>query len=368
MLKAISCTLMRGGTSKGLFFAAADLPANATDRDRVLLAAMGSPDVRQIDGVGGAHPLTSKVAVLSRSRRDDADVDYLFLQVSVDKAEVSDSQNCGNLLAAVGPWSIENGWVSIAGDVTDVRVHMVNTKSLAVARVDTRGGAVQYEGSTRIDGVPGSAAPIALEFLDVAGSSCGSLLPTGAVTDRVDDLEITCIDNGMPVIIVLGRDLSLTGDESPAQIEANATLRERIEALRLAVGPRMNLGDVTKKTVPKICLVGPPRAGGVIATATFIPHRVHEAIGVLGAVSVATACAIPGSVAYKAAKRSPAAGSRIDVEHPSGFFSVDVDVDVRGREISVRRASLMRTARKLLRGDVFVPEAAWKYSSDGSVK
>jgi 4-oxalomesaconate tautomerase len=362
MLRPIPCTLMRGGTSKGLFFAAHDLPSAAADRDRVLLAAMGSPDVRQIDGVGGAHPLTSKVAVISRSQRADADVEYLFLQVAVDKPQVSDSQNCGNLLAAVGPWAIESGWVPVNGDVTDVRIHMTNTQSLAVASVDTRGGAVQYEGSARIDGVPGTAAPIALEFLDVAGSSCGSLLPTGNAIDRHGDLEITCIDNGMPVIIVLAHALGLTGRETPAQLEGNAPLRDRIETLRLAVGPRMNLGDVSKKTVPKICLVSAPRAGGTIATATFIPHRVHEAIGVLGAVSVATACAIPGSVAYQVAhqvKRGASGRSRVDVEHPSGFFSVDVEVAIRGADVAVRRASLMRTARKLMQGSVFVPGAAW---------
>jgi 4-oxalomesaconate tautomerase len=235
---------------------------------------------------------------------------------------------------------------------------MTNTQSLAVASVDTRGGAVQYEGTARIDGVPGTAAPIALEFLDVAGSSCGSLLPTGNAIDRHGDLEITCIDNGMPVIIVLARALGLTGQETPAQLEADAPLRDRIEALRLAVGPRMNLGDVSKKTVPKICLVSAPRAGGTIATATFIPHRVHEAIGVLGAVSVATACAIPGSVAYQVAQRA-SGRSRVDVEHPSGFFSVDVEVEIRGADVAVRRASLMRTARKLMQGSVFVPGAAW---------
>jgi 4-oxalomesaconate tautomerase len=359
VLKSIPCTLMRGGTSKGLFFNADDLPSNPTHRDRLLLAAMGSPDVRQIDGVGGAHPLTSKVAVISRSRRADADVDYLFLQVAVDEARVSDTQNCGNLLAGVGPWSIENGLVHAAGDRTDVRIHMMNTRSLAVARVDTRDGTVQYQGDARIDGVPGTAAPIALEFLDVAGSSCGTLLPTGHAVDRHGDFEITCIDNGMPVIIVLARDVGVSGAESPAQLEANETLKEKIEELRLAWGPRMNLGDVAAKTVPKVCLVSAPRSGGNIATATFIPHRVHEAIGVLGAVSVATACAIPGSVAHKAAVRAANAGSRVDVEHPSGFFSVDVEVEVGASRIEVRRASLMRTARKLMRGDVFVPGAAW---------
>jgi 4-oxalomesaconate tautomerase len=363
LLTAIPCTLMRGGTSKGLFFHAPDLPEDREQRDRVLLAAMGSPDVRQIDGVGGAHPLTSKVAVVSRSTRNDADVDYLFLQVAVDKAQVLDSQNCGNLLAAVGPWALENGLVALQGDETAVRIHMVNTQSLAVARIRTQARLVQYDGDARIDGVPGTAAPIALEFLDVAGSSCGSLLPTGRVVDDHGGIPITCIDNGMPVIIVRAADLGVSGAESPAELEGNAALREKVESLRLAWGPRMNLGDVARKTVPKISLVAAPRAGGHIATATFIPHRVHEAIGVLGAVSVATACAIPGSVAAQVAA-SVAAGSRVEVEHPSGFFSVDVDVDVdvavEGQGFKVRRASLLRTARKLMHGEVFVPGAVWR--------
>jgi len=289
-------------------------------------------------------------------------VDYLFLQVAVDRAEVSDSQNCGNLLAAVGPWAIENGLAPVSGDETAVRIHLVNTHSLAVARVDTRHGAVQYEGDARIDGVPGTAAPVSLEFLDVAGSSCGALLPTGNVIDRHRDIEITCIDNGMPVIIVRARDLGVTGAETPVQLESNRELKEKIEVLRLAVAPRMNLGDVSRKTVPKICLVSAPRAGGDIATATFIPHRVHEAIGVLGAVSVATACVLPGSVAHQVARRvdKPAAGaaSRIDVEHPTGFFSVEVDIEL-GGEMRVRRSSLLRTARKLMQGTVFVPRSVW---------
>jgi 4-oxalomesaconate tautomerase len=361
MLTAIPCTIMRGGTSKGLFFLADDLPADREQRDRVLLAAMGSPDLRQIDGLGGAHPLTSKVAVISRSQRGDAQVDYLFLQVSVDQAQVSDSQNCGNLLAAVGPWAIEQGLVPMAGDDTPVRIHMVNTQSLAVAHVNTRGGAVQYEGDARIDGVPGTAAPIALEFLDVAGSSCGSLLPTGNVIDLHQGVQITCIDNGMPVIIVRARDLGVTGAETPAQLEANGELKRAVEELRLAVGPRMNLGDVTRKTVPKICLVSAARAGGDIATATFIPHRVHEAIGVLGAVSVATACRVPGSVAHQVAATT-SSGPRVDVEHPTGFFSVEVEVDTQGAEVQVRRASLLRTARKLMRGEVFISGSAWTRS------
>jgi 4-oxalomesaconate tautomerase len=360
MLTAIPCTLMRGGTSKGLYFAAQALPADRATRDRVLLAAMGSPDPRQIDGVGGAHPLTSKVAVISRSPRSDADVDYLFLQVVVDKAEVSDSQNCGNILAGVGPWAIENGFVNAQRDVTSVRIHMVNTGAIAVARVQTPNGRVEYEGDARIDGVPGTAAPIPTDFLDVAGSSCGALLPTGCAVDMVDGIEVTCIDNGMPVVVLRAADFGKTGDESPEALEADTQLKARIEKIRLALGPRMNLGDVAKKTVPKMSLVSPARHGGIIATRTFIPHRVHEAIGVLGAVSVATACVLPGSVAAKVAGiTDPQSIKQLEVEHPTGFFTVDMDVAFENGELRVRRAALLRTARKLMSGQVFVPSSVW---------
>jgi 4-oxalomesaconate tautomerase len=360
MLRAIRCTLMRGGTSKGLYFHERDLPAERETRDRVLLAAMGSPDVRQIDGVGGAHPLTSKVAVIRKSSDARADVDYLFLQVVVDKAEVSDSQNCGNILAGVGPWAIEQGLVPVAGPVTPVRIHMVNTASIAVAYVPTPNGAVEYEGETRIDGVPGTAAAIPLEFLDVAGSSCGALLPTGSVVDEVRGVSITCIDNGMPVVLLRAADFDLSGEETPEQLEANSALKAKIEAIRLEIGPRMNLGDVTKKTVPKMCLVSPPRQGGAVSTRTFIPHRVHESIGVLGAVSVATACMVPGSVAAQLAQLSgKSTTQRIDVEHPTGFFTVDMEVALEGDQVNVRRSALLRTARKLMSGEVFVPGAIW---------
>jgi len=362
MLRAIPATLMRGGTSKGLYFNVRDLPGERSARDRVLLAAMGSPDIRQIDGVGGAHPLTSKVAVIGPSTRPDADVDYLFLQVVVDKAEVSDSQNCGNILAGVGPWAIENGLINPAGATTPVRIHMVNTQSVAVAHVPTPGGSVEYEGDARIDGVPGTAAGISIDFLDVAGSSCGALFPTGNVSDRVDGIEVTCIDNGMPVVILDAAAFDLSGDESPEALEANAALKQRVEKIRLALGPRMNLGDVAKKTVPKMSLVSPARHGGQLNTRTFIPHRVHEAIGVLGAVSVATACAVPGTVAARFAGRGRAAATgpqRLEIEHPTGFFTVEMDVTGSGSDLRVNRSALLRTARKLMRGEVYVPAAAW---------
>ena len=355
MLKAIPCTAMRGGTSKGLFFLAADLPADIAGRDAVLLSAMGSPDERQIDGMGGAHPLTSKVAVVGPSSRQDADVDYLFLQVVVDKAEVSDSQNCGNMLAGVGPFAIEQGLVAAAGNVTPVRIHMVNTGAIAQAFVPTPGGAVEYEGDSRIDGVPGNAAAIPIDFLDVAGSSCGALLPTGNVVDEVQGVQVTCIDNGMPVVVLKASDFGKTGRESPAELEADPELRKRVEAIRLELGPRMNLGDVAKKTVPKMTLVSPPEKGGLVGTRTFIPHRVHEAIGVLGAVSVATACVLKGSVAAQVAGITAKDGAqRLEIEHPTGFFTVDMDVSQGPGGIEIRKSALLRTARKLMRGEVYV--------------
>jgi 4-oxalomesaconate tautomerase len=362
MLRAIPATLMRGGTSKGLYFNVRDLPGERAARDRVLLAAMGSPDVRQIDGVGGAHPLTSKVAVIGPASRADADVDYLFLQVVVDKAEVSDSQNCGNILAGVGPWAIENGLVAITGPTTPVRIHMVNTGSIAVAHVPTPDGAVEYEGDARIDGVPGTAAGISIEFLDVAGSSCGALFPTGNPSDRIDGIELTCIDNGMPVVLLAAEDFGITGAESPEALEANAELKARVEQIRLQIGPRMNLGEVAKKTVPKMSLISPGRHGGNLNTRTFIPHRVHEAIGVLGAVSVATACMVPGTVAARMVGRGSAGRRRLEIEHPTGFFTVEMDVTGQGSEVRVTRSALLRTARKLMRGEVFVPSSAWSAS------
>lgn len=358
MQTAIPATLMRGGSSKGLYFLAGDVPPDTTTRDRVLLAAMGSPDLRQIDGVGGAHPLTSKVAIVGPATRDDADVDYLFLQVVVDKAEVSDAQNCGNLLAGVAPFAIECGLADAADGVTQVRIHMVNTGSVAVARVQTPGGRVSYEGEACIDGVPGTAAPVMLDFLDVAGASCGALLPTGNAKDIVEGIEVTCIDNGMPIVVLRAADFGLRGDEAPEVLEADAQLKARVEAIRLAAGPKMNLGDVSNKTVPKMTLLSAPKQGGAIATRTFIPHRVHQAIGVLAAVSVATACVMPGSVAAGIAAVG-AGESTLNIEHPSGFFTVEIDVVRDGGQIAVRRSALLRTARKLMAGEVFVPARLW---------
>jgi 4-oxalomesaconate tautomerase len=359
---AIPSMLMRGGTSKGLYFKASDLPEDMDTRDRVLLAAMGSPDERQIDGIGGAHPLTSKVAIVSLSNSDELDIDYLFLQVMVDKGIVSDAQNCGNILAGVGPYAIEAGMLPATGTTTDVRIHMLNTGAKAIARVQTPDGKVEYDGQARIDGVPGTSAAVPIDFLDIAGSSCGALLPTGQVKDSIKGIEVTCIDNGMPVVLLKASDFGLAGTESPEELETNLELKNRIEAIRLEAGKRMNLGDVSGKTVPKMSLISAAQHGGSLNTRTFIPHRVHEAIGVLGSVSVATACMLPGSVAQDFAdelsnKLSTESVNQLSIEHPTGSFSVEVEVELGDKgEFSVKRAALLRTARLLMRGEVYVPE------------
>lgn len=350
----ISCMIMRGGTSKGAYFLADDLPVDPAERGDVLLRIMGSPDERQIDGIGGAHPLTSKVAVVRKSDRDDADVDYLFLQVSVDAPLVSDRQNCGNLLAGVGPFAVERGLVEVGGGSTaSVRVYLVNTDSIATARFPVTDGVPRYDGTTTIDGVPGTAAAVELGFEGIAGGSCGALLPTGNVVDVIDDVEVTLIDNGMPVVVLRGSDVGITGSESPAELEADATLRRRLETIRLQAGPLMHLGDVTDTTVPKLTMVSAPTAGGDISTRTFIPHRCHDAIGVLGAVSVATAALLPGSPAARPLRPGAGTDGTVTCEHPTGAFTASVELDHAADPPLVRRAGIIRTARPLMDGVVF---------------
>ena len=344
---------MRGGTSKGGYFLAADLPADAAERDAFLLRAMGSPDPRQIDGMGGADPLTSKVAVVRKSEREGIDVDYLFLQVFVDQAIVSDAQNCGNILAGVGPFAIERGLVAAAGDETRVAIYMQNTGQVAVATVETPGGVVNYAGEARIDGVPGTHAPVPLEFRDTAGSTCGALLPTGHAADEIAGVRCTLIDNGMPCVVFKAEDVGATGYESRAELEADgfAQIRARIEQIRLTAGPLMNLGNVAEKSVPKMMLVAPPRNGGALTVRSFIPHRAHASIGVLGAVSVATACLVEGSPAAEVAFIPPGSRKTLSVEHPTGEMSCVLETDEAGE---VQSAALLRTARKLMDGTVFV--------------
>ncbi len=341
---------MRGGTSKGGYFLASDLPANTAERDALLLRIMGSPDPRQIDGMGGANPLTSKVAVVKKSEREGVDVDYLFLQVFVDKPIVTDAQNCGNILAAVGPFAIERGLVEAQDGVTEVSIYMENTGQIAIASVATPGGVVAYDGDARIDGVPGTSAPLPIVFKDTAGSSCGALLPTGNAVDRVAGVDVTLIDNGMPCVILDAADFGITGTESPAELDANDTLKARLEEIRLIVGPMMNLGDVASNSVPKMTLVSPAQNGGTISTRSFIPHRCHDAIGVLAAVSVASACLLPEGPAARYAKIPEGQEKAMSVEHPTGEFTVIAKLDERGELLT---AGVLRTARKLMDGVVF---------------
>ncbi len=344
------CMWMRGGTSKGGYFLKSDLPADTAARDAFLLAVMGSPDPRQIDGMGGADPLTSKVAVVSKSERPGIDVDYLFLQVFVDKAIVTDAQNCGNILAGIGPFAIERGLVAASGDETQVAIFMENTGQVAVATVQTPSRVVTYSGDAAIDGVPGTHAPIPTLFRDTAGSSCGALLPSGNTVDLIDGVRVTLIDNGIPCVVMKAADVGITGYEDRDWLDANSELKARIEAIRLQVGPLMNLGDVSEKSVPKMMLVAPPKDGGAVCVRSFIPHRAHATIGVLGAVSVATACLIAGSPAAEVADVAEGVRKTLSVEHPTGEMSCVLEVNEAGEVIS---AALLRTARKLMDGVVF---------------
>ncbi len=358
---------MRGGTSRGPFFLASDLPADVATRDRVLLAVMGSPDPRQIDGLGGAHPLTSKVGIVSASATPGVALDFLFAQLQPDKDTVDTTPNCGNMLAAVLPFAIERGLVAVQGERTTARVLTRNTGMQCEVSVVTRGGSVNYSGSARIDGVPGTSSPISINFLDTAGSVCHSLLPTGQVRDTVTvtgdgiepfTLDVTCIDNGMPLVIFMASDVGCSGYESVADLNANSELKRRIEALRLQISRSMGLGDVSQKNYPKMTLIAPPRAGGSIATRSFIPHVCHDAIGVLAAVTVGTACVLKGSVCDGVAQLPDGSDPTVSVEHPTGEFSVTLGLDP-VKPQNVTQAALLRTARLIMRGEVMVPRSVW---------
>jgi 4-oxalomesaconate tautomerase len=362
MQTSIPTLFMRSGTSRGPFFLESDLPADTAARDRVLLAVMGSPDPRQIDGLGGAHPLTSKVGIVRRSAVPGVDLDFLFAQLQPNKDAVDTTPNCGNMLAAVVPFALERGIVEPQGDTTTLRVLTLNTGMQCDITVRTPGGRVAYEGDARIDGVPGTAAPITINFLDTEGSVCSGLLPTGSVRDTIDGIEVTCIDNGMPLVLFRAEAVGRTGYESVADMNGDTELKERIERLRIACGHAMGLGDVTSKNYPKMTLVAAPRDGGSLATRSFIPHVCHDAIGVLAAVTVGTACVLPGSVTEGVAVVPHGRVKTIAVEHPTGEFSVELELDHANPQ-KVTRAALLRTARLIMRGEVMVPAAVWPQQS-----
>jgi 4-oxalomesaconate tautomerase len=353
------------------FFLESDLPVDEAARNRVLLKIMGSPDKRQIDGLGGANPLTSKVGIVRKSSVPGVALDFLFAQLQPEKDTVDTTPNCGNMLAAVVPFALECGLIQAEGDSTTVRVLTLNTDMQCEITVQTPGGRVRYSGAARIDGVPGTSAPIAINFLDTAGSVCSSLLPTGNTLDRVRvegegfdpfSIDVTCVDNGMPMVLMRAADMGRTGYESIAEMNADTELKCRLEALRLQAGELMGLGDVTKNSYPKMCLIAPPQNGGSIATRCFIPHVCHDAIGVLAAVTVGTACVLTGSVAENMAVIEDGLVKTIktiSVEHPTGEFSVELGIDPDNPQ-NVVRAALLRTARLIMRGEVMIPRSVWK--------
>jgi 4-oxalomesaconate tautomerase len=357
MQKPLKTLFMRGGTSRGPFFLESDLPADTAARDRVLLAVMGSPDPRHIDGMGGAHPLTSKVGIVRKSTVPGVDLDFLFAQLQPNKDTVDTTPNCGNMLAAVVPFALETGLMPPQGDTTTLRVLTLNTDMQCDITVQTPGGKVSYEGEARIDGVPGTSAPITINFLDTEGSVCSSLLPTGNVRDEIDGIEVTCIDNVMPLVLFRAEAVGRTGYESVDAMNADTELKARIERLRIACGHAMGLGDVTSKNYPKMTLIAPPRDGGNLCTRSFIPHVCHDAIGVLAAVTVGTACVLPGTVTEGVAEVAAGQRRTISVEHPTGEFSVELETDPE-RPGKVTRAAQLRTGRLNMSGEVKEPDAS----------
>ncbi|MEQ8196381.1 MAG: 4-oxalomesaconate tautomerase [Rhodospirillales bacterium] len=355
----LPCVLMRGGTSKGPFFLRADLPEDDATRDAVLLAAMGSPDMLQTDGIGGATPLTSKVAMVSLSERDDADLDYLFAQVAFDKPIVDTSPNCGNMLSGVGPFGIEAGLINAQDPETTIRIYNVNTQTLIEAVIQTPGGRVQYDGDASIDGVPGTAAPVVLNFLDAAGSKCASMLPTGNAKDIIDGIEVSCVDVAMPMVLVKAEDMGKTGYESKAELDADKAFYEKLESIRQKASPLMGLGDPTGKVIPKFGIVARPKNGGSITARYFVPYTCHAAFAVTGSCCVASAAVTPGTVANDVAKIGNGDKQVIAIEHPSGKIDVNIEFEVSGDFPEVKRVGIIRTCRRLFEGHVMIPGTVW---------
>ena len=349
MQSSIPAVFMRGGTSRGLFFSRADLPEDRASWDGILLAAFGSPDPRQIDGVGGTTSVTSKTAIVSPSEREDCDVDYFFAQVAVDRPQVDYGPTCGNMLAGVGPYAIESGMVAAQDGETRVRIHQVNTGGLVEAVVRTPGKRVEYEGDAAIDGVPGTGAPVLLNFMQVVGSRTGALFPSGVRAERIDGIEVTLVDAAMPVMILRASDLGKTGHETAAEYDADAALFARVEPMRREAGKRMGLGDVAGEVVPKIIVAATPRHGGAVASRYFVPDRTHETHAITGGIALAYACLSRGTVAHPLARP---AGRKFSIEHPAGQLHLTLSLD--GAEIAA--AGVVRTARMIMRGSIMVPE------------
>lgn len=356
MMTRIPCVLMRGGTSRGPYFLASDLPADERARDEVLLSVMGSGHELEIDGIGGGNPLTSKVAIVSPSMHPEAQIDYLFVQVLVTERRVDTAPNCGNMLAGVGPFAIEAGLVPAVSPETTVRIRNVNTGKLIEAVVQTPNGRVSYEGDTSIDGVPGTAAPIRLTFLDAAGAKTGRLFPTGRHVDTVQGCDITCIDMATPMVLIAAASLGKSGHETADALDGDRTFMARLEAIRREAGALMGMGDVTHSVLPKPVLLAEPVHGGTISARYFMPHACHKAIATTGAIGIATACVVEGTVAQRLLGASAAGLRTIAVEHPRGRLEVALQADPQG-SVEALRASVIRTAKRLFDGAVYVSDA-----------
>jgi 4-oxalomesaconate tautomerase len=359
MQTKIPCVIMRGGTSRGPFLLRDDLPADTATRDEVLLAIMGSPHEIQVDGIGGSHSVTSKVAMISRSERPDADVDYLFAQVQIHEKFVDTKPNCGNMLVAVGPFAIDAGLVPARDGETPVRIFNVNTQSLVEAIVQTPGGRVTYEGDAAIDGVPGTAAPVGINFKSAIGAVTGRMLPTGRPLDVIDGIEVSCVDIAMPIVMMRASDMGKTGYETADELDADRVLMQRMEAIRRKAGVMMGMGDVSKNVVPKIALLAPPRQGGTISSRFFVPETCHKSHPVTGTVCISSACVIPGTIAAQIAPLPAAPQGMVRIEHPSGKIIIDLDADFAGGRQDLRRAALIRTARRIFEGQVMIPARVW---------
>ncbi|MGE0630043.1 MAG: 4-oxalomesaconate tautomerase [Hyphomicrobiaceae bacterium] len=363
-LIGIPCLYMRGGTSKGPFFRADDLPAEREIRDSVLLAAMGSPDIRQIDGLGGADTLTSKVAIVSKSTRPGVDVDYHFAQVDINRPLVDTNPSCGNMLSGVGPFAIESGMIKPVDGKTRIVIYDVNTSSKIEAEIDTPGGVVNYTGGdARIDGVPGTAAPVILTFMDIVGAKTGAMFPTGKAMEKIDGIDVSLVDVCMPMMLLRASDVGLTGYEGRKEIDGNKDLLARIEKLRLEAGRRMGFGDVSEKVIPKVGLMAPPRETGTISSRYLTPHSLHAAHAITGACCVSTACAVDGTVAYDLARMPAGNPCTVWIEHPSGMVDIRFEREGAGTQMKVR-VGVVRTARPIMRGEVLVPERAFAPAGD----
>ena len=354
--RAIPFMQLRGGSSKGVYFLAEDLPDDKAVRDEVLKHVMGAyGDPRQIDGMGGGETLTSKIGIIGPSSVADCDVDYSFIQAIIGEDRLDETPNCGNILAGVGAFALETGLVTRDGTQADIKVHMTNSGNRCTLRFPIADGKAVYGGDARIDGVMGTAAPVMCIYENLAGSACGQLLPTGQLVDRIDGVAVTCIDNGMAVVALRAEDFGLNGDESPDDLNANQDLKARLESIRLQVGPKMGLGDVSCKAVPKMCLIAPAANSGCFNTRTFIPKVCHQAIGVLGAVSAASAVCLAGSAVHDIGNIPEGAQKLMAIEHPSGV----IDVELGFTDGEITSAGLLRTTRLIAKGEVFIPSSIW---------